>query len=306
MKKLTLYRDSILLDSGELEEDQKFIHKLFAKAAELGIKANKNGNELLFFGSEEQLLELGFFIHEERDSFFSFSKSEFIDDLEDEDVSLAREQPDDMFAIFPKEEDKKVVEQMLQQAKKMSIKIQKKPHGFESSIEFSGDKERLNDLHQYYRTVRAKKMKRGTNMIKESKYTRESKDLRDKIISFAKKLGFKINSSERQARAYQIWMKGSKDLNEKMRAFLAANKVSHADETGYDDAGHDEFVSDIETSFQNDPFQGNMLLITHWYASPTTKLDRGIDSTVSDKDYFGEIRSVIRDIMISETQKGNI
>lgn len=134
------------------------------------------------------------------------------------------------------------------------------------------------------------------------KYTKESKELRDKIIAFAKSLGFKVDSSEKQARAYRIWMTGPKDANEKMRDFLAQNKVAHADEEGYDDTGHDEFVSDIETSFQNDPFEGNMLVITHWYATPT-KLDRGIDATVSDKDYFGEIRREIRKVLCEDEEK---
>lgn len=131
------------------------------------------------------------------------------------------------------------------------------------------------------------------------KYTKESKELRDKIIAFAKSLGFKVNSSEKQARAYRIWMKGPKSANEKIREFLAQNKVAHADEEGYDETGHDEFVSDIETSFQNNPFKGNMLVITHWYATPT-KLDRGIDATVSDKDYFGEIRREIRKVLCEQ------
>ena len=133
------------------------------------------------------------------------------------------------------------------------------------------------------------------------KYTKESKELRDKIIAFAKSIGFKVDSSEKQARAYRIWMTGPKDANEKMRDFLAQNKVAHADEEGYDDTGHDEFVSDIETSFQNDPFEGNMLVITHWYATPT-KLDRGIDATVSDKDYFGEIRREIRKVLCEQKE----
>ena len=125
------------------------------------------------------------------------------------------------------------------------------------------------------------------------KYTRDSKVLRDKIVSFAKSIGFKINSSEKQARAYRIWMTGPNDLMIKIKKFLLANRFQPPTDS-YNPYERDDVNVNIVGRDDGEPSE--QLLITHWYATPT-KLDRGVDATVSDKDYFGEIRREIRKVL---------
>lgn len=138
------------------------------------------------------------------------------------------------------------------------------------------------------------------------KYTKESKQLRDKIVSFAKSLGFRIDSSEKQARAYQIWMEYNRfprnvflQKLKEMRDFLA-KILTKMNKESYNTVRFSK--NDIEVTTGEDPDIDAPLLITHWYATPT-RLDRGIDATVSDRDYFGEIRSAIREAITSNDSK---
>lgn len=107
------------------------------------------------------------------------------------------------------------------------------------------------------------------------------------IQNLIKSHGFAVNSTEKQARAFQTWYRASdKEAQKKLYNSLI--------EKGWYKVKPDPtFPNDVELKSGSNPelvilYQGDTGLLLTRYTDKKSKLPRSIDTTVSDKDYYGE------------------